>query len=125
MSKPRDPDKEQFWRQTLAAWQDSGLSVTAFCQQRQLQLQSFFRWRKLLAQRDQPAAASAETTVPPASLAAAAPAFLPVRVRHRPSDPGHHPFEVVLAGGRLLRVATAFDPAALRQLLDVLEQSPC
>ena len=124
MSKPRDPVKEQFWRQTLAAWQDSGLAVTTFCQQRQLQLQSFFRWRKLLTQRDQ-TAPSAETTAPSAPGAAEAPAFVPVRLRSRPGDPAQHPFEVVLAGGRLLRVAGAFDPAALRQLLDVLEQSPC
>jgi hypothetical protein len=123
MSKPRDPAKEQFWRQTLAAWQDSGLSVTAFCVQRQLQLQSFFRWRKLLAQRDQPAAASAEAAAPPA--VAAAPAFVPARFRHPLAEAGQHPFEVVLAGGRLLRVGPAFDPAALRQLLDVLEQPPC
>ena len=46
MSKPRDAAKEQFWRQTLAAWQESGLSVSAFCQQRQLQIQSFFRWQR-------------------------------------------------------------------------------
>jgi hypothetical protein len=123
MSKPRDPAKEQFWRQTLAAWQDSGLSVTAFCRQRQLQLQSFFRWRKLLAQRDQPAV-SAPTTAPSAAVAAA-PAFVPVRLRHRLAEAGQHPFEVVLAGSRLLRVGSAFDPAALRQLLGVLEQSPC
>ena len=37
MSKPRDPAKEQFCRQTLTAWQDRGLSVTSFCQQRQPQ----------------------------------------------------------------------------------------
>src|SRR5262245_58971383 len=121
MSKPRDAAKEQFWRQLLAEWQDSGQSVTAFCQHRQLQVQSFFRWRKLLAQRDLPAD-SAQTT---AAALAAAPAFVPVRFRHRPSDAGPLPFEVVLAGGRLLRVGAAFDPAALRQLLDVLEQQPC
>jgi hypothetical protein len=122
MSKPRDAGKEQFWRQALTDWQDSGLSVTAFCQHRQLQVQSFFRWRKLLAQRDQPAA-SAEANPP--SAVAAAPAFVPVRFRHRLAEPAQHTFEVVLAGGRLLRVGPAFDPAALRQLLDVLEQHPC
>jgi hypothetical protein len=125
MSKPRDPAKEQFWRDTLAAWQDSGLSVTTFCQQRQLQLQSFFRWRKLLVQRDQPAAVSAATAAAPAAADPAAPAFVAVRLRNRPGEAGHHPFEVVLGGGRLLRVAGAFDPAALRQLLEILEQSPC
>jgi hypothetical protein len=122
MSKPRDPGKEQFWRQALADWQGSGQSVTAYCQQRQLQVQSFFRWRKLLAQRDGPAAVAKDPPDQPA--ASLAPAFVPVRLRPG-GDAGQQPFEVVLAGGRLLRVAAPFDPAALRQLLDVLEQHPC
>jgi hypothetical protein len=125
MSKPRDPAKEQFWRQTLADWQQSGLAISAFCQLRQLQPQSFFRWRKLLCLRDRSTAPSADP--PAASVAAppAAPLFVPVHLRQGPAQPGLLPFEVVLAGGRLLRVAAAFDPAALRQLLAVLEPSPC
>jgi hypothetical protein len=39
-----------------------------------------------------------------------------------PSPPS--PFEVVLAGGRTLRVPPRFDAAALRGLLAVLEEVP-
>src|SRR5262249_39822558 len=85
--------------------QQSGLAVTAFCQLRQLQPQSFFRWRKLLAQRDRPATASAETAAQPA-----APAFVPVRLRHHVTDPGQHPFEVVLGCRRLLPLAAPPPP---------------
>jgi len=34
--------KEQFWRQAIDDWQQRGLSVTAFCQQRHLQVQALF-----------------------------------------------------------------------------------
>jgi hypothetical protein len=33
--------------------------------------------------------------------------------------------ELVLAGGRVLRVPPGFDPASLRQLLRLLEELPC
>ncbi len=118
MSKPRDRSKEQFWRQAIEEWQQSGQSVTAFCQQRQLQVQSFFRWRKLLAVRDQPGQ-PAEATTTSSAL------FLPVQLR--PPAPSCHeqPFEVVLASGRVLRVRPGFDPAQLRLLLGVLEGASC
>jgi hypothetical protein len=116
MSKPRDLGKEQFWRAAIDEWQQSGESVTAFCQQRQLQLQSFFRWRKVLTVRDQPAVA-AEATPTPSAL------FLPVQLRLQTA--AEPPFEIVLACGRLLRVRPGFDPAQLRLLLGVLEGASC
>jgi transposase len=118
MSKPRDVGKEQFWRQAVADWQQSGLSVTAFCQQRQLQLPSFFRWRKLLSLREQPAR-PAEATTTSSAL------FLPVQLRPQAPVGAEPPFEVVLASGRLLRVRAGFDPAQLRLLLGVLEGASC
>jgi hypothetical protein len=118
MSKPRDLGKEQFWRQAIEAWQQSGLSVTAFCQQRQLQLHTFFRWRKLLAFRDQPA--------PPVAASASSSAlFVPVQLRPPTPCCSEQPFEIVLASGRVLRVRAGFDPASLRLLLGLLEESSC
>jgi transposase-like protein len=118
MSKPRDLGKERFWRQAIEEWQQSGLSVTAFCQQRQLQLPSFFRWRKLLARRDQPAQ-PAEATTTSSAL------FVPVQLRLPAPAGAEQPFEVVLASGRVLRVLPGFDAASLRLLLGVLEEAPC
>jgi transposase-like protein len=118
MSKPRDLGKEQFWRQAIEEWQQSGLSVTAFCQQRQLQVQAFFRWRKLLAVRDQPAV-SAEATTTASAL------FVPVHLRPPAPAGAEQSFEVVLASGLLVRVQPGFDPASLRLLLAVLEGTSC
>jgi transposase-like protein len=122
MSKPRDQVKEQFWRQTLADWQQSGLSVTAFCRQHQLQPQSFFRWRKLLELRDQPDASPCQASI---DAAAASPLFVPVQLRPAVPAAASATFEVVLRTGRLLRLAPGFDPTCLRQLLALLEETPC
>jgi transposase-like protein len=118
MSKPRDLGKERYWRQAIEDWQQSGLSVTAFCQQRQLQVQAFFRWRKLLAVRDQPAVPAEATTT-------ASALFVPVHLRPPAPTRAEQPFEVVLAGGRVVRVQPGFDPASLRLLLGVLEGTSC
>jgi transposase len=111
--KPRDPRKEQHWRDLIACWQRSGLSVRAFCQRQRLAVPSFYAWRRTLRQRDgrvQPA---------PAPVT-----FLPVQVRHdAPYQP--LPLELVLAHGRCLRIPPGFDPAHLRALLRALEAAPC
>jgi hypothetical protein len=42
-------DREAFWRQILADWKRSGLSISAYCQQQQLCLSNFHRWKNKLA----------------------------------------------------------------------------
>jgi transposase len=107
--KPRDPRKEQHWRRWIQQWQHSGLSAQAFCDRHHLPVPRFYAWRRTLHQRD-----------------AAAATFVPVQiVPDRPPEPGGD-LELLLAGGRRLRVRPGFDPATLRQLLTVLEEaSPC
>jgi hypothetical protein len=106
--RPRDARKEQQWRRWIGQRQQSGLSVRAFCAHHDLAQPNFYAWRREIRQRD-----------------AAAGTFVPVRVV--PDDePSPSPFEVVLPGGRTLRVPPGFDAAALRQLLAVLEEvAPC
>src|SRR5262249_20863693 len=105
--KPRDPRKEQFWRRLLRLWQRSGLSVRAFCEQHDLSQPSFYAWRRTLAQRD-----------------AQAITFVPVEVLPEPLPPESQAagLELVLAGGRLLRIGPAFDEPTLRRLLALLEE---
>ncbi len=40
----RDPQKERRWRQLVAQWQGSGLSIRAFCASRGLSDQSLYWW---------------------------------------------------------------------------------
>ena len=108
MGKPRDLHKEQEWRRRLREWQRSGLGVSAFCRRYSLAEKHLYRWRRILAERD------AEQAT-----------FVPVRLlTENFSRDGV--LEVLLAGGRRLRVPKGFDAATLRQLLAVLEeQTPC
>lgn len=122
MARPewRDRGKERFWRRVIRRWQRSGLGVRAFCRAEVVSEPSFYAWRRELARRDQQASADV------------APQFVPVQVR---SDVDVAPtatdvaatsptIDVVLANGRRLCVPTGFDPAMLRQLLAVVEETP-
>jgi transposase-like protein len=104
--KPRDPYKEQHWRRLIQLWKNSGLSVRAFCARYHITQTSFYAWRRELQKRD-----------------AAATTFVPVRIVLDQPPTSATPIEVVLNGGRRLRVASGFDPATLRHLLEVLEEA--
>lgn len=104
---PRDPRKEREWRQRIREWRQSGLTVRAFCARRGLAQPSFYAWRRELAKRD-----------------GESPAFVPVQVVGQTDVVANAPLEVVLDGGRTIRVAAGFNAATLRQLLVVLEEQP-
>src|SRR3954454_3118808 len=112
--KPRDPRKEQHWRQLLERWQDSGLSVRVFCRRHRLAEPTFYAWRRTLAQLPSPDAAAAEPLT-----------FVSLDIRHDTPSPPAPALELVLGNGRLLRIPQGFDPAALRALLAVLEGPSC
>jgi hypothetical protein len=105
--RPRDPRKGQHGRRLIQQGRHSGLSVRAFCDRHQLTPPTFSSWRRLLRLRD-----------------ASAACFVPVQVvpDREPGLAGG--VDVVLAGGRRLRVAPGFDPDTLRQLLALLEEAP-
>ena len=109
LGRSRDESKEQQWRRWIAQWQTSGLSVAAFCARHSLAAPSFYAWRRTVQRRD----------------ASAAP-FVPVRLVADEVPAAARPLEVVLPGGRLVRVPAGFDAATLRHLLAVLrEEPPC
>ena len=104
--KRHDRQKEQQWRRWLKEWQASGLSVRAFCERQRLSEPSFYAWRRKLATCD-----------------ARRPVFVPVQISADEEGlTGDSSLEVVLAGGRRVRVPAGFDAATLRQLLAVLEE---
>jgi hypothetical protein len=106
--RARDEHKERQWRRRIEQWQASGLSVRDFCARHGLATASFYNWRRVLERR-----------------AAERPPFMPVQVVADAVPDQASPLEVVLAGGRTVRVAPGFDVATLRQLLSVLEGRPC
>jgi hypothetical protein len=107
--KPRDEHKEREWRRLIGVWRTSGLPVRVFCNRYGLLEHRFYAWRRELGRRD------AETS-----------AFVPVRIVPDDRLATGGALEVVLAGGRTLRVSPGFDTTTLRQLLAVLEEGqPC
>jgi len=113
--QPRDSRKEQFWRDVLRCWRESGLSVRAYCRQRGLAEPSFYFWRRALAERREPAAATAH---------APEVRFVPLTVRSE-SVAVEAPVEIVLANGRRLRLPVGVAAGVVRELLAVLEETPC
>lgn len=97
------------WRQRVQAWRRSGLSCRAFADREDINPRSLTWWEWKLRQ-DGAAAAAAKR-----------PAFVPVEVVHSPAAPATERLEVVLPGGARLRVPAQFDPAALAQVIAVLE----
>ena len=123
MARHRDWAKERSWRQHLTRWRSSGLGVRAYCRAEGLSEPSFYAWRRLLAerrfqrQRRQPAGTATRRRLP------ATAGFVPVRLVEEPS-PGAA-VEVVVRGGRVVRVAPGFRAETLRDVVAVLEGLSC
>jgi hypothetical protein len=112
MSKPRRPaDRDQFWRDTITAWKQSGQSVRAFCAARGVAEATFFARRRELADHGQ--------FPRPAATPARSPSFAAVRVIPGPM------IEIVLPGGLLVRVPVGADPASVAHLVAALGGKPC
>jgi hypothetical protein len=133
--RPLDRKKERFWRDMVrrwARWRRDGGTVRDFCVEQGLAEQSFYAWRRTLAQRAQQAGMARQPGCEDANNAEAAspgddlpgkgqPGFLALGVL--PTAPAQAtPLELVLAQDRIVRVSPGFDGATLRQLLAVLEE---
>jgi transposase-like protein len=108
----RDPKREQFWRDTVAAYQKSGLSVRAFCVARDLSEASFYGWRRTLRDRDRQHPAAPSQAVRPLSL-------VPLRVVPQSV------LEVVLTTGLVVRVPAGAETAAVAALVSALRTASC
>jgi hypothetical protein len=107
--KPRDPKLERRWRDLIARWKRSGVSISDFCANQGVSESSFYSWKRELAGRDQ--AVTPTTT--------SMPTFVPVRVA--PSAT----IEVVLKSGVVVRVPVGADPLTVAQLVAALGATTC
>lgn len=73
----RDPALERRWRERMAQWQASGLSVRAFCLKHGLIETSFYYWKRELRARDAAASTAAARS---SSGKKSRPAFIPLTV---------------------------------------------
>ena len=109
-TRRRNQVREQFWRETIAAWQESGQSVRAFCAARGVSEATFFARRRELIDRKSSGPSADPTPVP---------RFVPVHVVPDPT------IEVLLPGGLIVRVPVSADPAAVARLVAALGRHPC
>jgi hypothetical protein len=120
MARERDQAKEGHWRRHVAAWRRSGWSVRAYCDSEGLAEASFYAWRRVLAERE---AGDGRATDQASAASAALSPFVPVRlVDDAASMSG---VEVLLRGGRVVRVSAGFTAKTLRDVVAVLEDLPC
>ena len=111
--------KERKWAKIVAEWRASGQAGTAFCRQRHLPVSSFRYWLKELAEREKKRKPTREKKR--LAKASRTVSFVPARLVETPPTVGD--FEIVLRGGRSLRVQGDFEPALLRKLVATLEAS--
>jgi len=103
----RRADREQFWRDTIAAWRESGQTATALCAARGVAEATFFAERRELTRRDQ----SPNAPAPGASFPA-------VGVFADPT------VEIVVPGGLVVRVPVGADPTTVARLVRALRGGP-
>ena len=127
--------RHDYWSAVVAQFHRSGLTQAEFCRTRHLSINSFRQWLYRL-RHTTPAADRRRTRISIAPKPALArpenSAFLPVHIRPERSATTDSrqgvvaplSLEVVLTHDRRVRIPVGFDPATLRQLLEVLEEQP-
>jgi transposase len=111
-------DRQQFWRDHVAGWTSSGLSLRLYSERHGLKAGTLGYWNSRL--KAQAADAPASSAGPEAAAT-----FLAVHVAEptvsvpEPRDEG---IELVLPGGCVVRIGRGFDAATLDRLLTVIER---
>jgi transposase-like protein len=126
MSRQPEPESEAKipqWVQVVRSWQESGLSQMEYCRREGVKKSTLSRWKQQWQQEQ------ASRSVEPGALALreTGPCFVEVA---RPLDLeagglALSRFEVLVRGGRTIRLDPCFDAAGLRRLVEVLESLPC
>lgn len=110
------------WATEVATWKKSGQTAEAYARGRQMHPSTLRWWASRLAR-----SAGTDASAPPTEVATKV-TFLPLRVvapPHAPPDvPDALQAEVVLAGGRSVRLRGELTLAAFVRLLDALEAGP-
>jgi hypothetical protein len=115
VSQKHDLEKARYWQAVIRDAARSGMSTRAFCRLRKLRECQFYWWQRRLKEKRQPLATPPGPANGPASFAL-------VSEEAGAADAG---IELVLAGGRKLRIRRGVDETTLRSVLAVLEAGGC
>jgi hypothetical protein len=113
--RKQDVEKARFWLATIREAARSGMSIRKFCRRRKLHEGQFYWWQRRLSVTRQAPRRRNPRAVGPASFAL-------VSEEPSVSDAG---IELVLAGGRRLRIARGVDEATLRAVLAAVDPAGC
>ena len=94
----------QRWFDRIQHWKQSGLTQKAFCEQQQLGLGSFQRWRGIFMRGEKPEASSAVS-------------FLPVNVTLAPASS----LALLIDDHLRIEIPAGFDPVILKQVVQALQ----
>lgn len=123
--RQRDPVRERLWRERVAKWQSSGLTIRQFCSRHGLAESAFQHWRRELWERDGASGRKTASSTQSCSLSRR-PTFVPVAILPNPESasvptmPGGT-IEIRCPSGHVV-VAPADDAAMLRRLFAALAQ---
>jgi len=114
MARDTDGTAAKRWRDRLARWRESGLSVSEFCWREGVSPPSFYQWRKRLRRAPNSG-----------SRSAGAPVFVPVEVVGASGGSSPLPrsgseealVEVVMPRGVTVRIGSQVDESRLRSVL--------
>lgn len=98
-------NKQQNWEEQIQKWQESGLNQTAYCRLYEIDIKRFVYWKKRLSK-----------TVSSNPLVEVTPGQF-----HHQQNPHLAPLRLPLGKNYRIEVERGFDPAALHQLICVLE----
>ena len=113
------------WVALIDEWREGGLSLSAFCERRGLNLGTMQGWVYKRGHRltiEQARRQSVDPRCPAEDPPAVT--FVPVHLA-TPIAAAGSGVEVVLGVGRRVVVAPGFDPETLRRVVAVLEDPPC
>jgi transposase len=101
-------ERAEVWAERIARWRESGLSTREFAARENLKSSTLGYWKWKLDCEARARAGSVK--------------FVEVIGVAAAGSETAAPFELVCAGGRLVRVPASFDAGALGRLLDVVER---
>lgn len=107
------------WKKRVERWKDSGLSAEEFAAELGINASTLKFWKYQLGKGERRGRGSAPRQHP--KRPGPELPLMEVRPSLSPGAPG---FELELAGGKRLRIPTAFESEALTRLLAVLERMP-
>ena len=105
MSRPKQPERREWWRQRISQQEKSGQSIRAFCREQALQEHSFYMWRRQLG-----------------SVNGKPVRFTLVETTQQSLSPTSTPLELILTSGDRLQIPA--DAATLHLVLSVLQKHP-